>query len=229
MRKRRTRYTWFPNIGFQGEDEADDLSAFKFTATVPAAAETMGSVSIFDLIPDFSPSEPTATTDNLSDFIGNEYILKRIVGKLFCGCSVSDNQAPKRILFGAGFFVARSDENAPQLPIISGSSGNTNYGPLNNQNIREPWIWRRVWQIQNPSNPIQTGLLNTCLGGSLQDGPHIDSKVSRRIRQDERLFFAVQGYNADDVSQGANSMTLEGVLDYRILGALRKAKNRSAF
>ena len=228
-RRRRARYTWFPNIGFQGENPVDDFNGFPFTLTVPTATETLGSVSIFDLIPDFTQEEPTTTDNNLSDFIGNEYILKRIVGKLFASAAESNAAGATDIILGAGFFVARADEIAPQTPI--GSSGGTdailNYGPLNNHTIRHPWIWRRVWKLQNPASPIQTGLITTMAGGSVMDGPHIDAKSARRVRQDERLFFAIQAGNAG--AGASQELTLGGYLDYRVLGALRKAKNRSAF
>lgn len=229
MRKRRTRYTWFPNIGFQGADEENDSAGFPFSHTVSSAAGAIVT-NIFELIPDFSPSEPTATTDNLSDFIGNEYLLKRVVGKLFVGANASVPTGPVNFIFGAGLFVARADEAAPQLPVGAGTpaEANLNYGVLNNQNIREPWLWRRVWKLQNPGIPVPNGLLGTWAGGSLQDGPHIDAKSARRVRQDERLFMSVSSINFDGLSASA-SITLDGWCDYRVLGQLRKAKNRSTF
>jgi len=227
-RRRRARYTWFPNIGFQGDNPQDDISGFPFTIAVPTAAESLSLVQIFDLIPDFTQEEPTTTDNNLSDFIGNEYILKRIVGKCFAAVSESNAAGAVDIIFGAGFFVARADEAAPQTPIgSSGTDGMLNYAPLGNHTIRHPWIWRRVWKLQNPASPIQQGVITTMSGGSLQDGPHIDAKSARRVRQDERLFFAIQAGNVG-AAAGAE-LDIGGYLDYRCLGALRKAKNRSAF
>jgi len=229
MRKRRTRYTWFPNIGFQGDDEDNDFAGFPFTVQVPNQANTLGVPVITDLIPDFAAEQPTSTDNNLSDFIGNEYILKRIVGKCFIAPAESDSTAATDIIVAAGFFIARADEAAPQVPI--GSTGGLdiklNYGPLNNQTTRHPWIWRRAWRLQNPASPIQVGYITTGSGGSLQDGPHIDAKSVRRVRLDERLFFAVQAGNFG--AAVSNTLDLSGYLDYRCLGALRKAKNRSAF
>lgn len=227
--RRRPKFTWFPNIGFQGADPEDDFNGFPFSVGIPAAANTLGDANIFELIPDFTADEPTATTDNLADFIGNEYVLKRIVGKLFA--SYNTQNAPAFGILGAGLFVARSDATAPQLPVgaRTATERQLNYGVLNNQNIREPWIWRRVWQLTNAGLANQTllGPASTAGFGSVMDGPHIDAKSARRVRKDERLFVCIQGGNPGAAFGAAGSV--DGYMDYRVLGALRKAKSRSAF
>lgn len=229
MRRRtRTKYTWFPNIGFQGAEAENDLSGFPFTLTVPKEAGT-SNANIFELIPDFTDSQPGSPTDNLVDFVGNEYILKRIVGK--CLASVSQSGAgPANIIFGCGFFVARADETAPQVPVGAGTQTEIklNYGVLNNQNTREPWIWRRVWKFQNIGFPVANGTIGTFGGGSVQDGPHIDARSARRVKQDERLFVCIQAANVDDIDVITDT-SIFGYLDYRVLGALRKARGKSAF
>lgn len=227
--RRRAKYTWFPNIGFQGADEEDDFAGFPFSVGVPAVANTLGDANIFELIPDFTADEPTATTDNLSDFIGNEYVLKRVVGKLFA--SYNTQNAAGFALLGVGLFIARSDATAPQLPVGAGTATERklNYGVLNNQNIREPWLFRRVWQLTNAGIASQTllGPASTSGHGSVMDGPHIDAKSARRVRKDERLFVCVQAGNPGAAVGAAGS--IDGFMDYRVLGALRKAKSRSAF
>lgn len=227
--RRRAKYTWFPNIGFQGDELRHDFAGFPFSFNCPLATGETGSVAIFDLIPDTPDLEPSTTADNLVDFIGNEYILKRIVGKCFIWGASSAPTGPTDIVVSAGFFVSRFAADAPQLPIgATGAAAEIQYAPLNNNCIREPWIWRRTWKIQNPGIPVPTGILGTFNGGSVSDGPHIDAKSARRIRSDERIFFAVQAGNIS-AADAASGYQLDGFLDYRILGALRKAKNRSAF
>lgn len=226
--RRRAKYTWFPNIGFQGSDEENDLAGFPFSVGVSATAGTITS-SVTELIPDFVHSQPSTSGDSLNEFIGNEYVLKRLVGKVFMSVNAQIG-GPLTIIVAAGFFVARAEEAAPQLPIGTGTAAdiNLNYGPLNNQNIREPWLWRRAWQLRNPGESTSRGLDGTYSGGSVLDGPHIDAKSARRIRQDERLFFSFAATHLDAFS-AAQSTAITGYLDYRVLGALRKAKSRSAF
>lgn len=231
-RKTRQRYTWFPNLGFQGTNPEDDFNGFPWSLTVPNTSGELSDALLFQLIPDFNPEEPDAS-NNLSDFIGNEYILKRIVGKLFASFGGNGAAAPISIILGVGFFIARTEADNADVPIgaqIDAAHRKLNYGVLNNQNIREPWIWRRTWMLKdrdnNPSG-VGPGLDGTYAGGSLQDGPHIDAKSARRVRTDERVFVSIQAGNHG--ATAAATGQVDGYLDYRLLGALRKAKNRSAF
>lgn len=104
----------------------------------------------------------------LTDFVGQEYIVKRIVGNIFCVNTSdvvgSDNGTTflKCVTVvtnaAAGFFVARaadSDNSATGADVPIGMTGNTtnavgeqdDYSPLHVDTIREPWMWRRFWPI----------------------------------------------------------------------------------
>jgi len=199
--------------------------------------------------------------------VGDEYVVERIVGKCFVAMQShrlagDDPTEPQGCLVGAGFFVGRANDTQSgggnQTPIGSATEPERrdNYSPLSEDTVREPWMWRRTWilgnrafrELNEASQQVSFNSLNigsaTALFpptntayGSVLDGPHIDVKSVRRIRQDERLWFVVSAVmlppsfdaiaNANG-TKGANG-SISGYLDYRILGALRKAKNRSNF
>lgn len=69
--------------------------------------------------------------------------------------------------------------------------------------------------------------------GSIMDGPHIDAKSVRRVGNDERLWFAVSAVNFPLVTQSEivvnQDVQIRGYLDFRVLGRLTRAHNRSNF
>lgn len=260
MRRRRTRGTWFPTIGSVGAGPAGfNLAALRFGFNISndGDATVLISALTFD---EPAEGELPANTP-LDDILGHEYILQRIVGKLHAirtqdayaqlGDAFVDNG--RAVQFGAGFFVARAqdaDTGNPGQPIGSQTPAerNDNYNPLDVDCIREPWIWRRTWILG--AQDQATGVLNagtlvnpganqiaaffptgTANYGSVMDGPHIDSKVKRRIRQDERLWFVVAAAHFPAANHSTDNTTpaVIGTLDYRLFGSLRKARNSSSF
>jgi len=171
---------------------------------------------------------------------------------------VAFDNAPA-VLFGCGFFVARANDassgGGEDTPIGSASATerNDNYSPLEADTVREPWIWRRTWILGchgNNVTPQMNGQLyggatdspaspqgafafppSTALYGSIADGPHIDSKVKRRIRQDDRLWFAISccTWPINTAINTERNFGVRGYLDYRMFASLRKARNTSAF
>jgi hypothetical protein len=186
------------------------------------------------------PVDPTDASTlsggNVLTLQNSEWFCERLVGKLFIGVSNEVTAAPA-VLVGAGFFVARANDGESgggvNTPIGSASLGerNSNYSPLHGDAIREPWMWRRTWVLGGPFVPAEglSGNPSTnTFYGSVADGPHIDVKSVRRIRGDERLWFAIS--TASIVAGSTQlSASLRGYLDLRILGALRKPQNRGAF
>lgn len=246
MRKRRQRVTWFPNTGTH-PSEASAVSGIAFALNYTDAPTNLTGVLplTFDYPQEGSDLDPTV--DSLSEIVGSEYILKRVVGKMFVHLETSlEDQATEAILFGAGLFVARADSingpNGANSPIGTPAQIDSNYGPLAVDTVREPWIWRRTWILGNSSAIVHqtTGGIvpgtaalfppTTAGYGSVADGPHVDAKVQRRVSQDDRLWLAVSArkypLSAVDPQFAVN---VRGYFDYRILGSLRKAKNSSAF
>lgn len=186
---------------------------------------------------DFVPDQ-----GSLADFTsGQDWLCKRIVGKLFVGMHQHENTTsggtPPYAIIGAGFYVGRADDANQDVP----DTNNSEIDPLALKNVRQPWMWRRTWFLSNASaNPTAafpdlawSHLDNGALASSL-DGPHIDIKVARRIRREERLWFVINGYGLSDMSANTDGdWSVPGqasfLLDYRVLGAMRKSNNRSTF
>lgn len=232
MRRRRIKYTWFPVLGTAVGEGSEVFAGFPFNTGSPIS-EGLGPALVFPLIPDVQPETADTSQENLVDFLGSDYVIKRIVGKLFAFAGASSGQSPPCILFGAGIFVARSDSDNRDVPAggKTQADADSNFGVLSASNIREPWMWRRTWQLRNRNSTLDFdggGLLSTYTAGSIADGPHVDCKVSRRVRNDERLWMCLQAGTVlfDGVSDPGQ---VDGFVDLRFLGALRKAKNRSAF
>lgn len=263
-RRRKTKYTWLPNIGQDvpvGDPEVLWTMA-PFTSNLAIPRDQSTAQYIFPVVADDPNEEEYGINDHMGTIIGNEYFLKRIVGKLFIQMGQDPSpysvgppvaaHSPPGCIVAAGFFVSRaaSDKETVQddypigLTATDGIANFDNYSPLARSTVREPWIWRRSWMLGNnldnfktsPPNVVRTGEAwlppNNSFYGSVLDGPHIDAKTARRIRQDERLFFCITANRvlaasaqAPDVADGILSFTL----DVRYLGALRKAKNRGAF
>lgn len=248
MRRRRFKGTWFPiNSETFVEGQGGLLEAAPLQGTQGCGSGTTGAETNFRII---TYDQPAELSPLLNDALGQEYALRRIVGKLHIWWQGTINGSTSLDLYtaqiGAGFFVARaqSSEGNEDLPegvnsgsTTSSSDGQTfeQYSPLSAGAIREPWIWRRTWVLGNP--PSSDGNLTQTRGilpttnidyGSVLDGPHIDAKTRRRIRQDERLFFVMTGRMLDG-GGGSVSLDFNYTLDVRLFGAMRRARNKGAF
>lgn len=195
----------------------------------------------------------------LDDFIGSEYIIERIVGNQFynlatdatAGFSGGANLG-RAILVTAGVFVARADDLDPNSPAGGAILAEElrNYSPASVENIREPWMFRRTWLLGAGPTGLYGGgggLVNDPTGatreirtifaypssnvyyGTAAGGPHVDIKSSRRVRQDERLWWVTSAQNYPTGTATTGTFTVVGMFDYRILGQLVKARNSSSF
>lgn len=252
-RKRKFKGTWFPTIGSSSGESPD----VKWTNAREAIVDTDGNgvivVGIASIIIDI-PSEPdTDDTTRLSDLIGNEYALRRIVGKIYCRVEETystGDQYPLSYMAAAGLFVARAGDarsdsgEGAGSPIGGPSTWETDYNPLEPQCIREPWIWRRTWLLGSPlaqenfrdaaapvvSRVIGLPTANTQYG-SVADGPHVDARTRRRVGQDDRLWLAYAAHPLPFGYTSPNNVYGNVVFnwDFRVFGALRKARNRGNF
>jgi hypothetical protein len=227
-----------------GGSESDILAGRRFSIDVLPHNNGLPLINTFIL-----PVVPDAPEDNsdlatgqgrLVQGLGNEWFLERIVGKLFLALGLGiPNEAPNAALVAAGFFVARAnDEDSGggiDFPIgsVTLPERNSNYSPLHADVIREPWLWRRAWMLGGTGSTAQSQALSlfpntTAQYGSIADGGHIDAKSVRRIGADERLWFAISTV-APNNSESPFNGQVQGYLDLRVLGALRKAKGKSTF
>lgn len=250
-RRRRTRGTWFPNLGsFASENSSGSGRVFSITLG-SADPETIITPLTYDV--EFGEDADSEISTSLSDIVGSEYVLQRIVGSLFVyripAISAGVDVSPA-ILFTAGFFVARQNDSAvaPGIDSPVGSASaqerQDNYSPMDSDNIREPWIWRRSWilgaglnqsnsgaGVPLPASTIDAGSFpcSNVYYGSLRDGPHIDSKVKRRVAQDNRLWLALTAKTWTFPSVPVPEVEVRGYVDYRLYGSLRRARQQSAF
>jgi len=136
------------------------------------------------MLPDYPAEAIRQAGDlpSLADFEGSAYRLRRIVGKLFIGLDQTITQAPdsrpKNALIGAGFIILKVDENtgAPINPTAN------SYSPLDNNNLRDPWIWRRTWMLTNDFRTTSPKTMNS-QGPQRTTGPYLTVAISTRKRR----------------------------------------------
>lgn len=245
--RRGPKVNWLPTFG-QGLDSGGNQHSNGWLGNTDIAGDTadftvVGTALTFDEPRDDDSHTPA--NSSLADFIGSGYFLRRIVGKFHCGIQLRGQPdgipaGPPAIRLGLGFFVAREADQSPGIPI----GDLEDYNPLETDNMREPWIWRRTWILTNPTNKIRQeyqisqgnapygtdaarwlGFPTTTAGyGSVLDGPHIDQKTKRTITNDDRLWVTLAAHrlpiNEDFDGQGVN---IDWWLDYRLLGSLIRA------
>lgn len=247
FRRRRNNGTWLPNTG-----------SVVGTATLPVQAGALN-VSITAGIGDVTSTiipviydrpawddQQSPNTRSLGELIGNEYFLDRIVGKLFVqrlpNVGDNDDDIGPAVYVKAGFFVARAgDPGSASADLPIGTTTATlirdNYSPLDNDNVREPYIWLKSWILgavpgynYNPPD-LAAGFTSypstNVRYGSVADGPTVDAKTKRRIHQEERLWFIISAMNypLGTVAPDLTQQSILWMLDVRYHGALRKARN----
>lgn len=239
--------TWFPTLGTEWQADGGGLSWFDagFTLNTLSLNEDKANGSNGVVIPvtkDFTQL-PTSnfgqiTGAGLRDEVeGQSWLLKRLVGNIFCQYVNGDgNSDPaqfwRQALVTAGFFVSRNIDSIQGEPDLDYDE----YDPMFLDNITNPWIWRRSWILSNPEGNVVRDdfpIANSNYVGDAS-GPHIDSKVKRRILREQRLFFALtavgwDGERREVQSLGPSQGEIHAYLDLRIFGKMMRGKNVSAF
>lgn len=249
--RRRRKYTWFPAYGTGINDGSSNFEHVTRYGELEVDRLSGTRTDVVACVPDLAPENFDASS-LLTEAITQEYILRRIVGKLHL-CYSQNGSAyiagappiPPAVFVAAGFFVARASDVSQADPEGSpvGYVGNSDvatfnlYSPLSRDTQREPWIWRRSWALGNNKDQANTNSTTrgyelfpaTNYDGSVADGPHVDAKTVRRVGQDDRLWFAISTIMLSNQAASGNDGVLSWFLDVRYLGALRKAKQRGAF
>lgn len=254
-RRRRSKYTWFPTLGTvftTTPPEEDPVSyhdaGFLIPRTYVPGSLTTGATPTngvatytFPIVPDFTAETTFAASGNdfsLRDRVeGQDWLLKRLVGKIFLttGQLQTNTTGWDAVRITAGFFVARAEDDQQNQVDLFEEEFNT----MAADNVQDPWIWRRSWMLSSRvTTTPNSGFAgnNTILGAGIFDGPHIDSKVARRITREHRLWFVVNaaGFDVDGDPAGGRAAETEnpfisGWLDLRVLGTMRRGKNKSSF
>ena len=145
---------------------------------------------------------------------GQSWLLKRLVGNIFCQYVNADgNSDPsqfwRQALVTAGFFVSRNIDSIQGEPDLDYDE----YDPMFLDNITNPWIWRRSWILSNPEGNVVRDdfpIANSNYVGDAS-GPHMGSKVKRRILREQRLFFALTAVGWDGERREVSPLALAKV------------------
>lgn len=234
FRRRKPAVCWLPVSGTENLNQqviAPIISGDVFVAG-SGAVQTSFTALTFDYGPELLLAANELPT--LADYQGSAYRLRRIVGKCFISMTQESPLQPPAVkpaaaIIAAAFIVLRVNEETG-TPLLNATPDQ--YNPLNEDNIRDPFIWRRSWILSNglsasPSQP-QWGEMpfSNVEYGSAFDGAHIDQKTARVIGPEERLFFVIGTQSLEAAAVGENSH-IRYVLDYRLLASMRRtAGNR---
>lgn len=249
-RKRKQRYIWLPNRYAEWTD-ASATPTNVHSGSIPVGG---GNDPYLQIVPilldsnvedtDVEVTDPTNVT--IADIVqSNEYYIKRICGNFWCAMRADDGSGsatpPFAALVSMGLFISRVDSSNHMLPAGATAGAFGNFDPQHPDTAREPWIFIRHWILGNSNNYTVHGAIwsssyaranpNNWVSDNRTTGSGIDQKTSRRVSSDERLFMALSCRNWPPGN--VNTQTYDGNVDFsyqfRVLGALRKAKNSGRF
>lgn len=244
-RYRRNRPTWFPVLGTDSGDGLPAGTTNQFYNNIPAGTETytIGPTEVVELLRDEDVDE-NATNQSLRDRVeGKDYAIARIVGKVWGGLN---QYAPETT--APGETVAQIVTICAAMAVLPvDNQGNPegiedDYNPLYARNSAKPYMWRRTWTLYNnlvvgvepgiagaPYSMTGPTNIENC-GVGLMDGPHVDCKSKRRVRKEERLFL-LQTWQLQATSSASSATNAASYFhfgyDLRILGGMRKSRNKS--
>jgi len=248
--RRRPAVVWLPTYGTDftdGQGAQANVNGINGIMALNTGGFLSNSITpcTFDYT-DSASAEDNVQERSLQDLSsGNEWRLRRIVGKFHCAATPEEIQSGQTELptvdVAAAFIVLRTDDDGN--PQRTGDFF-LQEGPLAQDGAENPWIWRRRWLLtplpegviwdQSATTLTQAAIdFTSFLGGngrwpsntagyhSVADGPHIDQKTARRIKRAERLYFWVQARMQDNTDAVGASLNFQ--LDYRLLGSVRGA------
>lgn len=246
-RRRKQRGLWLPVYGNQTNSAlTDNAIGAKGVLSVDGTGQIFWDA--FAVTFDYTESAYNAQAGNLGglptlrDIVdGNEWSLRRIVGKFFCGMGQTFTgdytyQIPA-VELAAGYLVCKTDEEGDATTDFD------EVNPLVQESAEDPWIWRRKWILtlgKAGVTPVPgtgtaerywfeaiqaVGLPSTANYNSVADGPHIDQKTNRRIHRQERLYFVLASrvwnpLSGTNVFDAAAPVDLWYNLDHRLFGSL---------
>lgn len=222
MRKTKPAVVWLPSDGGNSIGSANVIPKVVIVSVDgPAGNTASGGIPLV-------PDEPStlAADRSLSDYEGSAYRLRRIVGKIWVGVEQDPEPpggTPDVVLCTAGFIILRVDDNGNPLQ----GAATPIYNPQIINSERDPWIWRRSWMLRNKlvapggiGNQAEYPITNADYG-SVMDGPHVDAKTARSVKDEERLFVIVATM-AVNGSQGSTVNT-RWFMDLRVLATMYKS------
>lgn len=259
MRRRKKKYTWLPNWGNVNSDPDEAQTGIQLVVDVDVSGESTA-VGMLPLLRDFPEQLDYASSTNreafsMADILADDYFVKRIVGNIFIHrflASTSGIVQQASFLVKTGILIADADSGNPDLArdFLSGGAQRS-YNPWDLGANRQPWLWQRTYILgpsvansqhitdldQGNNEVVQWGAAfpssNLTGPGGMHQGPHVDIKTSRRVKQQERLYWvlAAQTYPlyTDYDGEIVGTPNIRAYFDYRVLGALRKARQGGSF
>jgi len=260
-RKRKSRGTWLPLLGTVVGESGEEGIALSSQFAVDVPSSGAAGLGIVPLTFDYPQEYPdlNTTADTLSEIAGSEYIIKRILGSCLVTARLpydaGNDDGNDAIAVSAGFFVARAGAQnqgplGAEAPIGYGAdtvlADQEQYSPGHAATAREPWMWRRTWILGNARKAyffntqpsagydIGAGEANfppTNAEQGIATGPSVDIKSRRRVKLDERLFFAVEARTWPLGTAQADALQNFAYvnLTIRLFGSLVKARGSGAF
>lgn len=220
--RRKPRVVWLPtdpSFAVDGNMQGgSNIGTFFIDVAGPSAI----GLSIIGDIPLVIDNQltPVPGTTSLADIESSGYRLRRIVGKVFVAVQQVVQDDAGAVVATVGFIVRRV--NPDGNPSLAAARRN----PTFQENIPDPWIWRRSWLLANGSSSnaettfVDSANFSNMEGGpSALDGPHVDAKTARIIGPEERLFMtaSITTMNASD----AATMRTRWAYDFRVLASMR--------
>lgn len=226
MRRRiKRKYTWLPILPTDVGEGVPGASWFHNTVLVDPAQDTAFTQAV-EITYDETVTDAGSEGDNtLRDRVeGQEFIIERIVGKVWAAVAqdtTSDNAWRVAI---AGFALAVLPTTNTGQQVLQESD----FNPLVADNMDKSYMFRRTSTLWNNAQP-QNGLLGPT--NMQNDGPDygfVDARSVRRVHRDERIYAIFSVQFMENIGTPTETEWSYGY-DLRILGAMRKAKNTSAF
>lgn len=226
MRRRKSKYTWLPVIPTTVGAELPGASWFNSTAQVNL--NEIGPVfsQALNIVPDdtISADEDTGET-TLRDLVeGQEYVVERIVGRVWGGLQQqSASESWQAAIFGIGIAVMPYEDNDTI------ALNNDSIDPLGASNADGSWMYRNIWTIWNNTNSASGVLGPTNIANSGPDYGFVDTRSVRRVHRNERLTIVMSAHVMSVISGGFDTTELQWGYDLRVLGQMRRARGQSTY
>lgn len=222
-RRRRFNGQWFPTQTNTGESITLDI-AEPGTHVLHFKPLLLGSLAVNEA----SGGLGLSTVGGLTLATHHSYLIKRIVGQVFCGIGVAADSVAKIINVGCGIFVDRSDITGDQWTITSYQQ---RYDPLDFGNSSQSrFLWTRSWFLSPPQAAIEEGFSiwpNTNAEyGSIREGCFVDTKSKARIDYTGNLFIVYSAYIAELNGSGEGNIQVDICNNLRVFGKATQYSNR---
>lgn len=236
MRRRRRRSggawfpinpTYYPNFGTFGASWTEETLTIANGAVAPGATV----VKAIPLTLDANVNVDTGGADvTLADYVsGQDYLAKRVVGNVWFNHPEATGLGGDNLCLRSICCIALA-----VLPYDSAVGGDigldaVEWHPLLAQNTQSPWMWRRTWQLANPTVAYIPGTTSG-LGAGIKDSGFLDTKgIMRRISREQRLYLIAAAGVLEVAGESSNDSVWTFGYDLRIFGQLKRAHNRSVF